>query len=76
MMLLRMIESCYPAVLRVYLSASMITVMEGDGHVEICANMVDLSERPVDLLLTTSDFTAHGESISPDPPLSCHMTLL
>ena len=51
-----------PAVLRVYPSESSIAVSEGEREVEICANMVGLSERPIDIVLTTSDFSAMGES--------------
>ena len=48
--------------LRVYPSESSIAVSEGEREVEICANMVGLSERPIDIVLTTSDFSAMGES--------------
>ena len=35
---------------------------EGDGHVTLCATMIGLTERPIDISLTAVDGTAEGQS--------------
>ena len=39
----------------------MISVEEDDGYATVCADMIGLTERPIEITITTSDDTAIGQ---------------
>ena len=47
-------------VVRVYPNKTQVSVGEGDGHATVCADLVGLTERPVNITITTVDDTAIG----------------
>lgn len=56
----------------VFPSSTMLSVNESIGHVNVCATMIGLTERPVDIIMTTTDGTAKSQymTLSSSPTVS------
>ena len=60
---------------RVFPATEVILVEEDDGYATVCASMIGLTERPVEITISTSDDTAIGQ-LHHMTTLSDHVTIM